>query len=470
MSHSDFGRAPYGYGDVAYYPGMPEGPGSEDRPAGHGWGAGDGAASLPLTREFEAQAPQSAAESRAPWPRAPAPFSQQHVAQAHGDQQVVGQYLADPYVDDEYLADEFAAAPPAAPAGGQPGRRRLVIVAAVVAVGAGITAVMLTGGHQAGPGSRIPAAGGAVAPSATASKTPGQAAVPAAPITKAQAQSVVAGYTTANNSANVQHSATGLATIETGSSFAIDTGLYQMQQAAGSASYPAFGPVQTTYYIPRNEPAGSPRWFVVQVANAFFSSPKRVTNTEYLLFTQATPVSPWLNSIEPYVLSGANVPRIAVGADGLATAVAATATSAAVPPGRLAALTAASLDGTDTGSAAVVGPGNLADRSAQQSWRGKLPTATVTDTHAASHDEQFALLTASGGALVFYTDAAQLAITPPAGSMLNLAVPGFYSAAQPVTRAGLRYLDQFAAYDPPASQHAGAPSIVADYSGITAKN
>lgn len=162
--------------------------------------------------------------------------------------------------------------------------------------------------------------------------------------------------------------------------------------------------------------------------------------------------------------------QVAVGADGLTTAVAATATSAAVPPGRLATLTAASLDGTVIGPAAVAGPGNLVDRSAQQSWRGKLPTATVTDTHAVGNDGQFALLTASGGALVFYTDAAQLTITPPAGSMLNLAVPGFYSAAQPLTRAGLRYLDQFAAYDPPASQHAGAPSIVADYSGITAKN
>jgi hypothetical protein len=456
MSHLDFGRPPYGYGDVA----LTCEPG-----------------------ESEAPAPRSATESREPWPRAPAPFSQQPVAPAHGDQQAVGQYLADTYVGEQYLTDdEFAAAlgepgprqepkGQSAPAGGQPGRRWLVIVAAVVAAGAGITAViMLTGGHQAGPVSRIPAAGGVVAPSAPASKTPGQAAVPAAPITRAQAQSVVAGYTTANNSANAQRSATRLATIETGSSFAIDAGLYQLQQAAGSAPYPAFGPVQTTYYIPRNEPAGSPRWFVVQVANAFFSSPKRVTNTEYLLFTQATPVSPWLNSIEPYVLSGANVPRIAVGADGLTTAVTATATSAAVPPGRLATLTAASLDGTATGSAAVVGPGNLADRSAQQSWRGKLPTATVTDTHAAGNDAQFALLTASGGALVFYTDAAQLTITPPAGSMLNLAVPGFYSAAQPVTRAGLRYLDQFAAYDPPASQHAAAPSIVADYSGITAKN
>src|ERR1700722_12573747 len=134
MSHSDFGRPPYGYGDVA------------------------------LARElgeFEASAP--------PWPRAPAPVSQQPVAPAHGDQPAVGQYLADPYVGEQYLTDELAAVlgepgprqerkGQSAPADGQPGRGWLVLGAAVVAAGAGITAViMLTGGHQAGPVSRVPA-------------------------------------------------------------------------------------------------------------------------------------------------------------------------------------------------------------------------------------------------------------------------------------------------------------------------
>jgi hypothetical protein len=120
MSHSDFGRSAYGYGEVAYRPGMPEGPSSEDLPVGHGWGAGDGAGLFPLTRElgeFEAPAARSAVGSREPWPRAPAPVSQRLAAQAHGDQQAVGQYLADPYVGDEYLADKFAAAP------GGPSRR-----------------------------------------------------------------------------------------------------------------------------------------------------------------------------------------------------------------------------------------------------------------------------------------------------------------------------------------------------------
>ncbi len=97
-------------------------------------------------------------------------------------------------------------------------------------------------------------------------------------------------------------------------------------------------------------------------------------------------------------------------------------------------------------------PGALADRSDQAFWRGKLPTATVTDAHAAATGaagQTFALLTTNGGALVFYTDAAELAITPPACSAIHLTVPGLYSPAQALSRAGLSYLDQFAADDPP---------------------
>ena len=52
--------------------------------------------------------------------------------------------------------------------------------------------------------------------------------------------------------------------------------------------------------------------------------------------------------------------------------------------------------------------------------------------------------------------------------MIHLTVPGLYSPARALSRAGLSYLDQFAADDPPAG--AGAPRVVAQYSGITGKN
>jgi hypothetical protein len=284
-----------------------------------------------------------------------------------------------------------------------------------------------------------------------------------------QAQGVMAAYTSANNGANAQRNNTMLATVETGSSYAIDAGLYQMQRGVGAAPYPAFGPRHATYYLPRGEPASGPRWFVVQVANAFLANPGRVSSTEYLLFTQAAPGGPWLNAAEPYLTSGGGTTQVALGTDGLATAVDPAATAFAATPGQLPQLTAAALDGTATGIADL---GNLSDQGDARYWRGKLPTATVTDTHSvpAGPDGQVhALLTTGGGALVFYTGAARLTITPPAGTALHLTVPGFYSPAQALSRAGVSYLEQFAVYDPPSGA-AAAPRVVADYSGITGKN
>jgi len=365
-------------------------------------------------------------------------------------------------------------------AGPASGRPRWLIPAAVVVAGAaiGAAAFLLTPGHPhatAASGATAPTASSAPKSSASAGAKPSQAATAASPpLSLAEAKGVLAAYTTANNASNAQRSDAELAAIETGGSDAIDAGLYRMQVAAGGAPYPAFMPVQTTYYIPSAEPATGPRWFIANVANAFASSPEKVASTEYLLFTQATPGGPWENAIEPYQLAAADVPQIMVGGDGLATAVSVTSTSLAAAPGQLAALTAASLDGTGGAGQAgvtVADAGGLADRSDQQVWRGKLPTATVTDTHApatGADGETFALLTTGGGALVFYTDAASLAVAAPAGSTIHLTVPGFYSSAQALTRAGLSYLDQFAAYDPPAG--AGAPRVVAEYSGITGTN
>jgi len=439
---------------------------SEGRPPGAGRGGDKGAAREPLataTDQFDATAPQPAVPpypSSYPWPPAPPPAWLRD-AQSNGD--------------------------PADSGGGRrrAGRRWLIPAGlAAGAAGLGAAAVLMTGGQPAAPATGSPASPSAVPSMAVmrAGKSPGPARSapssaapspsPAGPLTLTQAQAVLARYTTVNNEANAQRSEALLATVESGSSQAIDAGLDQEQQAAGTAPYPAFGPVQATYYIPRAEPAGGPYWFVVQVANAFQSRPAAVTSDEYLLFTQSAPGGAWHNSIEPYLLANANAPQIAVGSDGLASAVSPDAAAVAVAPGQLPAVTAASLDGTTgAGQAAVADPGDLADRADQRHWQAKVGDGTVTDTHAAAagaDGDEFALLTADGGALVFYTDAAQLTITPPAGSAISLSVPGFYSSAQTLSQAGLTYLEQFAAYDPPAG--GGTPKVVADYSGITGKN
>ena len=346
----------------------------------------------------------------------------------------------------------------------RPGRRRPPVrwlVAALVAVAAASVgaALVLTGnsGGQPGAGKSSPLR--TVAP---VLHTPPPSPAGQGSLTMAQASQVLAAYTTANNAANAQRSDTLLATIETGSSYAVDAGLYRLQQAENAATYPAFGPRRAQYYIPRE--TAYPRWFVAGVANAELAAPTKITGTEYLLFTQASPGAPWKNAVEPYVLSGAAMPTVAVGADGLAAPVTAE-TALAVPFGQIAQVTASSLDGTSQGGTAqLANPGNLADVMDRAFWQGKLPASSVTDAHSPS-GAVYGLRTADGGALLFYTDAAELTLTAPAGEAMHLTVPGFYSPSQAMTRAGIGYLEQFATYDPP-SGGAGL-RVVADYSGIT---
>lgn len=284
-------------------------------------------------------------------------------------------------------------------------------------------------------------------------------------LTMAQASQVLANYTAANNTANAQRSDSLLATIETGSSYAVDAGLYQAQQAENAATYPAFGPQREQYYIPRE--TAYPRWFVVQVSNADLDTPAKITSTEYLLFTQTGPGAPWKNAVEPYVLSGAAVPPVALGDGGLATPVT-SATALAVPVGQIAQVTASSLDGTAmNGTAQLPNPGNLADLMDRAFWQGKLPASSVADAHTPS-GPVYGLRTTDGGALLFYADAAQLTLTAPAGEAMHLTIPGFYSPSQALTTATIAYQEQFATYDPPSG--GGMTSglrVVADYSGIT---
>ena len=330
------------------------------------------------------------------------------------------------------------------------------VMAAVIAVAAASVgaALVLTGNFGGQPGAAKSSPLPTVAP--VAPTAPPSAAGQGA-LTMAQASQVLANYTTANNTANAQRSDSVLAAIETGSSYAVDAGLYRLQQAENAATYPAFGPQRARYYIPRE--TAYPRWFVVQVANAELAAPAKITSTEYLLFTQTGPGAPWKNAVEPYLLSGTTPAAVSLGAGGLAAPVTA-ATALAVPVGQIAQVTASSLDGTGQ----LPNPGNLADLMDRAFWQGKLPASSVTDAHSPS-GPVYGLRTTDGGALLFYADAAELTLTAPAGDAMHLTVPGFYSPGQALTRAGIGYQEQFATYDPPS----GEPGlrVVADYSGIT---
>jgi len=345
----------------------------------------------------------------------------------------------------------------------RPSRPRWLIPAAIAlaAATAGATFVLTGGGGRA-----------AVPPSPARSRAPSapaiRAAAPAAPVpvlTMAQAQRVVDNYTATNNAANAQMSDALLGSIETGSSYSIDAGAYREQRASKSAAYPPFGPKQAELFIPRQAPSAYPRWFVALVANAELASPGQIANTEYLLFTQAAPGAPWKNALEPYVLKGGGTPMIATDGGGFAAAVGSGTSGFSVPPGQIAAVTAKSLDG----GGPVQNPGNLGDLEDLAFWHSRLPVgATVTDRHAPGPGGVFGLRTLDGGALLFFTDSAEIRLAPPRGAIMHLTIPGFYSPGESLRSAGVGYLEQFAVYDPP---HGGAGlRVVADNSGITARN
>jgi len=341
-------------------------------------------------------------------------------------------------------------------------RPRWLLPAALVAalaVGAGAGAMLFSSHTGTRPAATPPTALPSTAPGTGAATGP-------QPLTMAQAQGVLAAYTSANNAANAKRSDSLLASIETGSSYAIDAGTYRVQQAEKAAPYPAFGPSRARFYIPA-EPAGTyPHWFAVQVVNAGLAAPAKVTGTEYLVFTQAAPGAPWLNAVEPYMLAGAAAPQVALGANGAATPVAPDARSLAVTPAQIGALTAAGLDAAG-GQGPPAGPANLADRLDQRFWKQRLPSAAVTDRHAPAADGQvFGLRTTDGGALLFYTNTAELTLVPPAGEALHLTIPGFYSPGPALATARIGYLEQLATYVPPRG--GSGLRVVADYSGITA--
>jgi hypothetical protein len=361
--------------------------------------------------------------------------------------------------------DPYGVPPPTAVA--RPPRWLLFGISAVAAAAVGFGLVMLMHhGNTSLPSSALP-------PPATATAVPRASGGVAAarppttsppPITPAQAQQVLANYTTTNNTANAEFSPTLLATIEADSSFAIDNGIYDAKQASHASGYPAYGPAAASYYIPLESPASYPHWFAVKVGNALLSAPDKVVQTEYLVFTQAAAGAPWLNSLEPFTLTSATTPSVALSASGYATAVAATGTPLALPAATASATTAASLD---SGTGQPANPGNLADDNDLASFKKNLsPHPSITSRHSASTDPVFALRTTNGGALLFYDVAAQLTLTAAPGSTLHAGIPGFASTTSQSSELTLNYLDQFAVDDPPAAS--GTPAqVIADYSGLT---
>ena len=238
--------------------------------------------------------------------------------------------------------------------------------------------------------------------------------------------------------------------------------------------YAAFELTGTQYYIPRLPQTAYPRWFVVRGTYVTLSAGKNL-GSAYIVFAQDSPGAAWKDVTEPDILPGRTLPQISTGSDGYAESVAADDAGLSVAPDKIGQVTATWLDqvaSSTSNTAVLADAGNLTDLKDEVFWRSGEGGATfdAADPHSVPADPVFALMTTSGGALVFYTVAAHLVLTPPDGDTISaLNIPGYYS---PSTSAGLAsaavgYVEQFATYVP-AAGHSGR-QIVADIASIASR-
>jgi hypothetical protein len=351
----------------------------------------------------------------------------------------------------------------------------LAVVAAVV-----VTLMLDSGPAAGGPAAVQGIAGGSRAgvPAGTGQAQP--------VITRAQAQQVLARYIAVNNQANKVRSNSLLAGIEGGSSYQIDTGQYRWTRVSDPAnrSYLAYGVQDVAYYIPRL-PAAYPKWFAVRTENVDRGVPagKAAADafTEYTVFSQASAGAPWLDVYEPFIVKNVVMPTIATDPQGYAIATNLTGDAAglSVAPDRIGQLTATYLNQVavnPSNQAVMAAAPYLSDLSDEVYWRsGEDPGHVIfdaTDTHSPTRYPVFGLRTKNGGALLFYTTAAQLTLAPPASdhaASFDLGIPGYYSTSQTLTSpARMGYTEQFATYDPPAG--VGDRRIVGEVSSITSRD
>jgi hypothetical protein len=289
-------------------------------------------------------------------------------------------------------------------------------------------------------------------------------------ITKKQAEQVVSHYWEVNNEANEQRSDSLLGTVEAGSSYRMDTGAYRFDRASNpsGAGYVPFDATRTAYYIPwQSAGAAYPHWFAVAVTIADLATPQHPTGSGYLVFCQASPGANWKDVVEPNMVTGSRpAPQIATDAKGYATQVDGGTSGLGIAPRKISLLTASALD--NPGTAAMKMPGTLADEMDEAYWRSRLPAgSTDSDKHQAGAGPVFGLRTKDGGAVLFYSVSAELTLAPPSGETFELEIPGYYSSGQTLTSACVGYIEQFAAYVPPAGRSGW--QIVAEVSSIASR-
>lgn len=300
-------------------------------------------------------------------------------------------------------------------------------------------------------------------------------------VTVAQARQVLSQFTTVNNRANKVRQDSVLGTIESGSSYQIDTGQYRWTQVTDPANhdYTVLSYVSPVFLVPRQ--SGYPAWFAVRTMQQNATTPSK-DQYVYLVFTKASASATWLQVREPgaYGLPAQSQPQVAT-ASGYAVQVSPTdASGLALAPAKIPAADVSYLDVGNIPTTAprpglpvpkrphvtefVNGTVSLADLSDRSYFHGNMPSgSTQTDTHQTTADPIFALRTTGGGVLVFYDLTASLTLGAPFAQPFTVKIPGIFNGTEHETSFMVNYDEQYAVYEPPGPS--AEPQVLANWSG-----
>ena len=312
--------------------------------------------------------------------------------------------------------------------------------------------------------------------------TGGTAGATAPAVTLAQASQAFASYVATSDTAARTGDATLALSDVTGMQWAqVNTGFKTYRSLHLPPPYTRFTYQTPTLYLPA--PAGYPRWFAASVTRAprtpvsdgVLPVPEHVV----MLFEQASATAPWQLASTSELPDGVSLPVLAVNEDGQRPQVAMSQTAALLArPDVVGPLLAAVVDdGPSSPAARAVATGPLTTSLYQAARAGMGLSTPPGDVHQweldGSNYTQFALRTADGGALVFFTMYLDSTIAVPAelneSEPVNpgppITVPGELKVLLPAGTAAPRVelerqdLLSFAAVDPPAG--AGKIQVIA---------
>ena len=276
-------------------------------------------------------------------------------------------------------------------------------------------------------------------------------------IGQAAARRVLASYIAVSNKAGRLRSTSLLASCETGPAGQIDAAGYAADRAThpGASSYQPLTYASPSFYIPRQW--SYPRWFVVEARSQKLAGAAPESGHTYLVFEKQNAAAPWLLVLKPdSAAEGKPLPRLGPGTG--------QAGKLAMPAAQLAAAEAAYLNG---GTAQPFGPDKISGElmSMAPADRKHLAAArpSVSDRFTPGTGPAFAVATADGGALVFFSVTDTLDDRVPSPYRLSIHQP-LYSGTG-LTEVRFTHVTQFAAYDPAAGK--GKPDVVASDFGIT---